>query len=267
MNSAVKVFDKDKDSGGLQGLAKNKSLDCYPAFGDILGDSSPVVFVHITDADWKTLCENLAAGRTALRFSSSNSFHPQPPEGLNSNCFSCLKPIKGSSSITNLDFEVLLKHFGDPSTVATLRFTVSPELRGLISYTTPHRLRALHILLQACMVEWSNDGVHRNDALELLGCAPAPLSSGVKANRLGLFYRVLTGRPWPEIKLTDDESTKIKKFAIAQLQAELEVESSSSLCVRLVKEVFDAIQQDEALSWESGSELFKMLDTFPGVRR
>jgi len=265
MNQEIKVYDKDGDDRGLLGFAQDCSIDSYDSLEQVLEGDYLSVLVHLTEMEWKTLCTKLPPDRYALRFSTAKSFCPKPPEGSNRNCFCCLKPTKGDARITQEAFNSLVDCFKDESKLKQLHSTVPQELSGLISFLHPHRLNALHILLQACMVEWSHDPLHREDALKFLGCDLAPPSLAVKINRLGLLYRILTDQPWPDATLTDDTKKQLSKLAKTQLRQELGVDEGSSNATlaaieSLVDEVFSLSQEDDKLSWTTGEPAFKKLD-------
>ncbi|MBE2281845.1 MAG: hypothetical protein IAE77_00125, partial [Prosthecobacter sp.] len=127
----------------------------------------------------------------------------------------------------------------------------------LVACSTIHRLRALHILLQACMVEWGSTPEHGAEAIKLLGCHPAPSSAFARPNRVGLFYRILADSRWVDKKPEDLKTTIYKK-----LEQELGISdlNSDPKLTTLVDVVLGADNENATVPWETVKTVFKKLD-------
>lgn len=258
------IFDKDHDPNGLEGYVTRCGLQFISSFDDALASSAQCVFVHVVETDWKKLCDELSRERVALRFTSSRGYPRSLPEGKNGNCFRCLKPTKSPGKITDDEFAALVSAFANSDIVRQLSTSVPDKIRGLVARSTDHRLRALAILLQACMVEWGSTTEHGTEAVSLLRCHPAPSLASERLNRAGLFYRILADGPWAD-------RTKRDMFtAICNgLQQELGVKEfdPSSPFAKLVKDVISAENESATLSWDVCKAVFQELEREPGISR
>lgn len=264
MTTMIGFFDKEDDTSGLNGYAIRCKLQSYTSVDEALKSSVDGLFVHVVDSDWKKLCEKLSKERVALRFTTSKGYPRSPPEGKHDNCFGCLKPTKNDGKLTEDEFSALVAAFSDINIVHQLCTSIPMEIRGLVACSTVHRLRALHILLQACIVEWGDNPEHRTEAIELLGCHPAPSSVYARPNRVGLFYRILADSSWV------GEKPSILETTITEgLQQELGVNTldSNSEFVKLVREVLTADNENVPLSWDTTKAVFTKLDKELGTPR
>lgn len=260
----IGVFDKDHDTNGLDGHATRCKLQSYTSIDEALKSSVDGLFVHVVNSDWKKLCENLSKERVALRFTTYKGYPRSPPEGKHDNCFGCLKPTKNDGKLTADEFSALVAAFSDISIVHQLCTSIPMEIRGLVAFSTVHRLRALHILLQACIVEWGENPEHGTEAIELLGCHPVPSSVYARPNRVGLFYRILADSSW-----TGEKRSVLETTITEDLQQELgvnKIESNSDF-VKLVREVLTADNENVPLSWDTTMAVFKKLDKELGTPR
>lgn len=263
-------FDKDHDRNGLQGYANQCNLQISQSVAEALASPAIGLFVHVLDPDWKTICEQLPKERVALRFTSSRGYPRSPPEGKHGNCFRCLKPTKNEGKLTEPDFQALVEAFGDIRIVNQLSTSIPVEIRDLVAWSTVHRLRALHILLQACMAELGSSPEHGPEAISMLGCQPVSTLARTQVNRIGLFYRVLTDSPWPDSKSYDDAQIELYESVNKALQHELGVKvlkDEEHIIHELVCRVFSAVDPDAPLAWETIKTAFQRLDAVLGIPR
>jgi len=261
----IGCFDKAHDPNGLEGFASSfRREDVFSSIDEALKSSVGCLFVHVEDSDWEKLCENLSKERVALRFTTSKGYPRSRPKGKHDNCFGCLKPTKNDEKLTVGEFSALVAAFSDINIVPQLCTSIPMEIRGLVACSTVHRLRALHILLQACIVEWGDNPEHGTEAIELLGCHPAPSSVYARPNRVGFFYRILADSSWVGEKRSVLETTITE-----DLQRELGVNTleSNFEFVKLVREVLTADNENVPLSWDVTKAVFKQLDKELGTPR
>ncbi|WP_300434400.1 hypothetical protein [Zoogloea sp.] len=270
MTAKIGFFDKDQDQYGLAGYATSCRLQFYASVDDALKSSVDCLFVHVRDSDWTKICGTLPKERVALRFTSSSGYPRSPPEGKHGNCFRCLKPTKNDGKLTEHDFHALVAAFGDIEIVNQLSTSIPREIRDLVAWSTVHRLRALHILLQACMAELGNNPKHGAEAISILGCLPVPSSSHAKVNRVELFCRVLADFPWPDSKSYYDAQEELYESVNKALQHELGVrvlKDEDPIIHDLVCGVFNAVDPDAPLAWETIKKAFQRLDVVLGMLR
>ena len=272
MSKVIGVYDHDLDTNGLHGIAiKFPEIDVFTTFEDLYASSNLALFVHVDNDDWKRLCDDLSSDRFALRFATEQRYSRSPPEGRNRNCFLCLKPINGDGHINLEEFRWLVEAFSDPNIPRILCIFIPENIRSLVACSTTHRLRALHILLQACMMEWVSSKDHKTKAVALLGFCPMPSSVPVPAvaNRAEVFFRALTGMSWPDVRETDFPSKWAQRLN-QELQQELGVDrlgNEFQFLEILVKEVLGANDGKSKLTWGTASGAFRTLDQQLGRRR
>ncbi len=117
-----------------------------------------IAFVHILDDPWQNLCLNTPESRVLVRF-STEGFRPAHPEGAKALCLRCVKKI---DQLKPEDIRALLHSLNDESTCNSIRNRVIPKpIRHLLLREEPHRLRALHVLMQGILASWASNSGHK----------------------------------------------------------------------------------------------------------
>jgi len=265
MTTNIKAFDKSGDRNALMGLAYGLQITHVNSVQELLGDACVGLFVHVGEDDWNNICRCLPEGRFALRF-STDGYPPKRPEGRYFNCFHCLKHTKGDYRISAAEFKALSQAFSDPKVAGSLGNAILPALRSLIRFYEPHRLRALHFLLQACMVQWAaDDPKHGPCALELLGIVYLPPIRR-DVNRVSLFKKILM-----ESSAPSRDVEKLNSEIVEQIRNELGVDADFRgapipAILKLIGEIDGDVTGSLPITWETAKSLFEGLDELFGVR-
>jgi len=274
MSASIAAFDKDGDRTefGLYKRALVHQLGIADSVDKAVQSDASCIFVHVLDEDWEKICEGLSEGRVALRFSTAG-FRPKSPEGKHGGCFRCLKPTKNDGKLTHQEFEALIRLFADADSVGSLRWgIIPPSVRGLISFEFPHRVRALHILLQGCLAEWASDrfNPHAVEASKLLGSIEVPHYPGFRINRAQMFCSVLSGRNCNLEQLTSADKSSIEHQTMNSITIELgmkvgDTDESITIVRKLVETVLRSDGED-AVSWGVIQPVFLALEQALGNR-
>lgn len=172
-------FVIDHDHGALERLAVAEGFGSVQAADDTeavakaLTESWILAFVHIDSIPWKKLYESIADERVVVRF-STQGFPPTPPLGRNVLALHCLKK---TTDLDALDVKALAAVCSQVGAIAGFRAgLIPPSVQSLIAFEEPHRLRALHILLQGVLALWASDPGHTasQKSSSLLGVGSIP---------------------------------------------------------------------------------------------
>jgi hypothetical protein len=279
MSAPIVVYDKDFDEteDGLYKRAETNELGILKTVDDVIASDAACVFVHVletaTDRGWTRLCEKLPESRVALRFSSTAGFPPRRAEGKHGNCFHCLKPTKKQGKLSPDEFKLLIDFFGDAASLKVLREgNIPPSLRGLISFQIPHRLRALHILQQACLAEWASDrfGPHAAEASTLLNSCDLPPRPNLRVNRAQLFFRLVADNNSKLSELSAADKAAIDCETVKKIAEELGFRPGAlDEPMPVMRQLVEAIlrrDEDQALPWDVVQPVFLALEKVLGIR-
>ena len=161
---------------GFQRLATTATGDAKDGQAKVLllRDSNwRIAFVHILDDPWNDLCRGAFENQVLLRL-STQGYPPVRPEGVKALCLHCTKKLE---ELRAEDVGALKSVLNDSPSCIGLRTGVIPHsVRHLIAFENPHRLRALHILMQGVLATWASDPGHgkSSEALACLGPVSIP---------------------------------------------------------------------------------------------
>jgi hypothetical protein len=184
----------DHDSGRL--LSLTKEIGFYPLvttkFGDAKDEEAErilsshknwkIAFVHIRDKQWDSLCSNASDDQILVRFSTEGYSLVQHKgfAALSLNCKIKIDKLKKD------DLKSLKDVLNDSDSCAGLREGIIPQsIRHLIAFQEPHRLCALHILIQGLLVIWASDSGHKKslEARKCLGVSTiSPIPNRITIN-------------------------------------------------------------------------------------
>lgn len=167
------VFDHDQQQ--LQKIAVECKLGFAPLLVTEVGNQKDlqavnllladtkwmVALVHINPVPWNTLWRQASADQVLVRF-STEGYPPGRPESAKALCLQCTKSI---NVLRKEDIGALAKVLTDAESLAGLRAgLIPPSIRHLIAFESPHRIRALHIMLQGVLATWASDPVDERSA-------------------------------------------------------------------------------------------------------
>jgi len=198
--SALYVFDHDR--GDLEALAvaagftrilttKERPECDAEAANILLADREwKIALVHIDDRGWESLRRKMRKDTVLIRF-STQGFPPSIPDSTSGLCIRCLKK---TSSLIASDLVLLKDIPSNHRTIESLQKRLVPDqFSTLVSFEEPHRLRALHILLQGVLAIWAVDPeICKNaTARNLLGGVSTPVVPDRNFCRRGYLRKCL----------------------------------------------------------------------------
>lgn len=187
----------DHDHGLLENLAKahdfqpTEATRDEPAAAELATGDWAVALVHIDPEPWRMLCESVSDERVLVRF-STQGFPPIPPQGTHVLALHCLKK---TSDLEFDDIAALTTEFSHADAVSEFREGIIPQrLQQLIAFEQPHRMRALHILLQGVLAFWASNppgSQYGKEAARLLGISSIPKLPKVNITQMSILWRGL----------------------------------------------------------------------------
>jgi hypothetical protein len=149
-----------------------------------------MAFVHIGAEQWNRLRESVLDERVIVGF-SSQGFPPTLPQGKHALTLRCLKK---TIDLEAIDISTLAAVCGRENAIADFRAgLIPPSVRGLLAFEEPHRLKALHILLQGVLALWASDPGHSSfkQASEVLAVVSIPKLPRSIGMHMSVLWRVL----------------------------------------------------------------------------
>jgi hypothetical protein len=208
----------DHDHGKLENLAKEAGFHVLDVDNDdeevvsLSSSSWKLAFVHIGKDQWRELCESISDERVMVGF-SSQGFPPTFPEGKHMLALRCLKK---TSDLREADISTLAAVCSREGAVREFRSGHIPRsVHTLIAFVEPHRLRALHILLQGALALWASDAGNPDyqEASKLLGVTSIP---GLATKEIVHMKVLWKGLGLPADPVISSESKKVFREGVLQ---------------------------------------------------